>query len=76
VLGRRARIARTLVAALTAALALAGAVALPPAHGLPQRQLAIEEDDPGWDCRTDGNLLCGPGNDQGVPAGYYGEIDE
>lgn len=26
---------------------------------------AIEEDDPGWDCHTMGNMICGP--DQGEP---------
>jgi len=29
------------------------------------------EDSPGWDCRVHGNRICGPGNSQGVPAGYY-----
>lgn len=32
----------------------------------------IDEDESGWDCRTMGNLICGPGNAQGVPAGDYG----
>lgn len=27
------------------------------------------EDSPGWDCRLDGNQICGPGN--GVQAGQY-----
>jgi hypothetical protein len=35
----------------------------------------IYEDDPRWDCRTMGNRECGVGNEQGVPAGDYGEID-
>lgn len=35
----------------------------------------IEEDDPRWDCRTMGNLECGPGNAQGVAPGDYGDID-
>jgi hypothetical protein len=30
------------------------------------------EDSPGWDCRTDGNRMCGLGNDQHAPAGCYG----
>lgn len=31
----------------------------------------IMEDDPRWDCRTMGNLTCGPGAPH--PAGYYGD---
>lgn len=31
----------------------------------------IQEDDPGWDCRTMGDLVCGPTNSQGVTAGRY-----
>ena len=31
----------------------------------------IQEDDPGWDCRTMGDLECGPTNAQGVAAGRY-----
>lgn len=30
-----------------------------------------QEDDPWWDCRVDGNRICGPSNVQGVPAGMY-----
>lgn len=29
------------------------------------------EDEPGFDCRIQGNRICGPTNDQGVPAGRY-----
>ncbi|AER47548.1 hypothetical protein CL96_gp122 [Mycobacterium phage Firecracker] len=32
----------------------------------------ITEDDPLWDCRIDGNRVCGPANVQGVTAGCYG----
>lgn len=32
-----------------------------------------QEDEPGWDCRTMGNRICGPGNDQGVEPGDYSE---
>jgi hypothetical protein len=32
-----------------------------------------QEDEPGWDCRTMGNHICGPGNDQDVPPGDYTE---
>jgi hypothetical protein len=36
--------------------------------------VTIEEDSPQWDCRVDGNRVCGEGNSQGVPAGDYGQI--
>lgn len=34
-----------------------------------------QEDDPDhcWDCRRDGDRVCGPGNDQGVLAGCYSD---
>ena len=58
---------------------LAGGLVLGPAvHAAPTTSAtsaACEEDQPCWDCRTMGNLECGPGNAQGVPAGDYGEID-
>ena len=31
------------------------------------------EDSPGWDCRIHGNRVCGPTNDQRVPAGDYSQ---
>lgn len=31
----------------------------------------IEEESPQWDCRTMGNLVCGPDNAQGVTPGDY-----
>ena len=31
----------------------------------------IEEDSPHWECRTMGNLVCGPDNAQGVTPGDY-----
>lgn len=30
-----------------------------------------QEDDPGWDCRTMGDHVCGVGNSQGVAPGLY-----
>lgn len=39
---------------------------------LSHRRTAVIEDSPEFDCRIDGNQICGPGNDQHVPAGYYG----
>lgn len=36
----------------------------------------ITEDEAGWDCRTMGNNVCGPGNAQGVPPGDYSSWDE
>lgn len=31
----------------------------------------VQEDSPEWDCRTMGNQVCGPSNDQGMTAGQY-----
>ena len=57
-------------AALGAGLAL-GFAAAP--HGMAHAKLGpvIEEDSPQWDCRTMGNLICGPDNAQGVTPGDY-----
>jgi hypothetical protein len=33
----------------------------------------ITEDESGWSCVDNGNRVCGPGNQQGVPAGRYDE---
>jgi hypothetical protein len=32
----------------------------------------IAEDSPEFDCRVNGNQVCGIGNDQGVEPGYHG----
>lgn len=32
----------------------------PPRVQLPHSQTQLQEDDPGWDCRTMGNRVCGP----------------
>lgn len=32
-----------------------------------------QEDDPGWDCVSMGDRVCGPGNSNGVPAACYDE---
>ncbi len=29
------------------------------------------EDEPGWDCRTQGNHICGPANTDGITPGLY-----
>ena len=51
-------------AALVAALVfLAGPPDITPAR--------VTEDSAEWDCRYDGNQICGPGNHQGLPAGHY-----
>ena len=34
---------------------------------------AIQEDDPGWDCRTMGDRICGPTNSNLVAAGCYND---
>lgn len=49
---------------------LAGAVILlmmwglshyvPPVRSVPTPQVSVQEDDPGWDCKTMGNGVCGP----------------
>ncbi|AHJ88558.1 hypothetical protein Jolie1_058 [Mycobacterium phage Julie1] len=31
----------------------------------------IQEDDPAWDCRVNGDQVCGPGNSNGVAPGLY-----
>lgn len=41
-----------------------------PVHGTPPAVPAKAEDDPGWDCRTRGNRICGPGGSQ-YSAGCY-----
>lgn len=60
----------TVGALLTAAIGvpLAGPT-LAVAYATPAGQ--IQEDDPRWDCRTMGDLVCGPTNSQGVAAGRY-----
>lgn len=48
---------------------------------LPKWDVSPEEDDPRWDCRVDGNQICGDsatirdgyGNQVAVSPGYYGE---
>ena len=53
-----------MTAALVAALVfLAGPPDITPAR--------VTEDSAEWDCRRDGNQICGPGNHQGLPAGHY-----
>jgi hypothetical protein len=53
-----------MLVAIVAAMLIGGPVGPPP---------VITEDSPGWDCRVHGNQICGPTNDQGVPAGVYGQ---
>jgi hypothetical protein len=54
-----------------AVLSIAALFALPaPADAAP-----ITEDSPAWDCRTDGNHICGPHNAQGVAPGLYRGFD-
>ncbi len=35
---------------------------------------AITEDSPAWDCRVDGNRICGPTNTQQVAAGCFNDL--
>lgn len=60
--GRLAALAIT----LTLSAVVAPTVAVADPSGPP-------EDSPAFDCRHDGNRVCGPGNDQGVPAGDYSQ---
>lgn len=46
----------------------AGMIASPAAYAA-----LIEEDSPNWDCRTQGNRVCGPDNTQGVAAACYSD---
>lgn len=34
----------------------------------PPPRPAVEEDEPGWNCHTQGNRVCGPTNQQGETA--------
>ena len=36
-------------------------------------RVPIVEDSVGWDCRTDGNRICGPDNSNALPAGCYND---
>jgi hypothetical protein len=38
---------------------------------VPDMRAVVLEDNPAWDCRTDGNRVCGLSNSQHVPAGRY-----
>ena len=59
-------------ALLSAGIALTGAAVLRGEFSAPTTAgTVILEDDHRWDCRTMGNLICGAGNAQGVPAGDY-----
>lgn len=57
---------RTRIAAATLAVSALFATPIATASATP-------EDSPAWDCRTDGNRICGVANDQGVPAGCYSD---
>ncbi|MGE2717578.1 hypothetical protein ACQI4L_26245 [Mycolicibacterium litorale] len=57
-------ITRIAASAAIAFACVAGASA--PAFAQP-----ITEDSPAWDCRINGNGVCGPDNAQGVQAGQY-----
>lgn len=39
-------------------------------------QTAITEDTPAWDCRVNGNRVCGPHNAQDVTPGCYNDAAE
>ena len=64
--GRKRRAIRALVGAAIAAATLT--LPAPTASAAP-----VTEDSASWDCRTMGNQVCGPTNDQGVVAGQYAD---
>lgn len=43
------------------------------AHPTAPQHDQVQEDEPGWDCKVNGNRICGPTNDQGVQAGCYND---
>lgn len=49
------------------------ATATPQLAPVDTATVVIEEDSPQWECRTMGNLVCGPGNAQGVTPGNYSD---
>jgi hypothetical protein len=49
------------------------ATATPQLAPVDTTTVVIEEDSSHWDCRTMGNLVCGPGNAQGVTPGDYAD---
>lgn len=51
---------------ITAALAACALFLAPVSHAQPPT-----EDSSTWDCTRDGNMICGPENSQGLPAGFY-----
>lgn len=57
---------RSALAAVVAVMAMVAGLSYSPA--VTHR---IEEDEPGWSCRVDGNQVCGPTNDEGVDPGCY-----
>lgn len=72
-LERASTMSRFLASALMsgAAIALSVSPLAITANASPAGQ--IQEDDPGWDCRIMGDLVCGPTNSQGVAAGRYAD---
>jgi hypothetical protein len=59
-------------------LIFAGLITLSPiaplhGGGMPHNPIQVEEDSPYFDCRVDGNQVCGPENPWGFAPGYYGQ---
>lgn len=58
--------------AFATGLALGLAIGVPAGGWISEAHAApITEDDPAWDCRTMGDLVCGPANGNGVAPGQY-----
>ena len=47
-----------------------------PTPSVDDTPIVVNEDDPGWNCATMGNRVCGVGNAEGVPAGCYNHNEE
>lgn len=60
---------------LAAGIIIGAAIGLPLGPTIISAQAApvVQEDDPGWDCRLDGNRICGPTNTQAIAAGCYND---
>jgi hypothetical protein len=56
---------KLVIASIAVAFAAIAGITAPVASAAPM------EDEPGFSCVDDGNKICGPGNEQGVPAGRY-----
>ena len=57
---------------LAAGVLISAAIGVPlagPTIAISHATPVVQEDDPGWDCRLDGNRICGPTNTEAIAAG-------